>query len=136
MPQHNGRRTDDAGTELHERRTDTDPIARIGGVLDRYKIFWVIFISLLAWWSKTVMVPLQESARTTAEVRMINKKIDEKIIPRLDSADADRAKVIRIQEMQGSILGVLTRLQCLRTSAVDRAKIDLNCRDIPIEVTN
>lgn len=79
------------------------------------------------------MVPLQESAKTTGEVRMINDKIDKIIIPRLDSADADRAKVIRIQEMQGTILGVLTRLQCLRTSAVDRAKIDLNCRDIPIE---
>jgi len=53
---------------------------------------------------------------------------------RLDRADADRTRMIEIQENQSMILGTLTRLQCLRTTLVDRAKIDLNCKDIPVEV--
>ena len=121
------------GPEASERATDSDVVARAGKVIERYKIFWLIITAIVVWWGRTVVIPLKESAQTTGEVRLLNRKIDSVIVPRLDMADADRNRIIRIQESQAAILGVLTRLQCLRTSLIDRAKIDLNCKDIPIE---
>lgn len=128
------RRTDSNGATMHERKTDSDYIARLGGTIERYKIFWFIIVALLGWWGRTVMQPLREAAMTTSEVRLINRKIDSVIVPRLDSADRDRSRMIVISQNQGALLGVLSRLQCLRTTPIDRAKIALlDCRDIPVE---
>lgn len=133
MTDHDRRiRRNETGEELHERKTDYDPVAKVGSFLDRYKIFWFIVVAVIAWWSRTILIPLEESAKTTAQVQMINTKIDSVIVPRLDSADRDRSRLINISENQARILGVLTRLQCLNLTAIDRAKIDLNCHDIPI----
>ena len=122
------------GPDASERRTDHDLVGRAGKFLERYKIFWLIITGIVVWWGKTVVIPLQESAKTTAEVKMINMKLDSVLIPRLEYADADRVRMIRIQEIQTEQLGVLTRLQCLKTSYIDRAKISLSCKDIPIEI--
>jgi len=119
--------------ELPNRDSDFDLIARIGRVFDRYKIFYILVGGLLTWWGRNVVTPLRESAMTTSEVRLINKKIDSVIVPRLDRADGDRTRMIEIQENQSMILGTLTRLQCLHTDAIDRVKINLDCKDIPIE---
>lgn len=135
MPDQDRRvRRDPTGEEVHERKTDFDPVARVGNFLDRYKIFWFLVVAIIGWWSKTILIPLEESAKTTAQVQMINTKIDQVIVPRLDSADKDRSRLITVSENQARILGVLTRLQCLNLTAIDRAKIDLNCRDIPITI--
>jgi hypothetical protein len=124
------------GEEVHERKTDFDPIAKIGSFIDRYKVFWFIVVAILGWWTRTILIPLEESARTTREVQMINSKIDSVIVPRLNEADKDRTRLITVSENQARILGVLTRLQCLNLSGIDRAKIDLDCRDIPIALTS
>jgi hypothetical protein len=134
MSEEHRRRTDHNGNTLHERKTDSDYIARLGDTIERYKIFWLIVMAVFAWWSRTIIVPLRESAMTTTEVRLINRKIDSVIVPRLDSADHDRSRMIVIQQNQGALLGVLSRLQCLHTTPIDRAKISLlDCRDIPVE---
>jgi hypothetical protein len=127
------RRLDQNGDTAHERSTDSDYIARLGQTIERYKIFWLVIMAILGWWGRTVMEPLRTAALTTAEVRLINQKIDSVIVPRLDIADRDRAQMVRIQETQTVQLGTLSRLTCLHTSLIDRAKIDLNCRDIPLE---
>lgn len=133
MSEEHRRRTDTNGNTLHERRTDADYIARAGETIERYKIFWLIIMGVLGWWGRTIMEPLRTAAQTTAEVRLINTKIDSVIVPRLDAADHDRAQMIRIQETQTKQIGTLSRLTCLHTSLIDRVKIDINCRDIPIE---
>lgn len=129
-----GRRTDEHGIEVHERKTDSDYIARVGAFMNRYKIFWGIVIAVGTWYAKNILEPLRVSAMTTAQVQQINDKIDQKIIPRLDSADADRGRLIRVQEMQGRQLGYLSRMQCLRMTAVERVKADFDCKDIPVEL--
>jgi hypothetical protein len=133
MSEEHRRRTDHNGNTAHERKTDADYIARLGETIERYKIFWLIIMAILGWWGRTIMEPLRTAAQTTAEVRLINQKIDSVIVPRLDVADQDRAQMIRIQETQTKQIGTLSRLTCLHTSLVDRVKIDINCKDIPIE---
>lgn len=130
-----GRRTDEHGIEVHERKTDSDYIARVGAFMTRWKIFWAIVIAIGTWYAKNILEPLRVSAQTTAEVQSINRKIDERVIPRLDSADKDRSRIIATQEMQGRILGYLSRMQCLDLSAVDRVKANFDCKDIPIATT-
>ena len=113
-----------------------DLIARIGRVIDRYKIVPILIGALLTWWGRNVVTPLRESAQTTGEVRLLHTTVDSfknQVTLRLDQADADRTRMISIQENQSMILGTLTRLQCLRTSLIDRAKIDLDCKNIPVE---
>jgi hypothetical protein len=130
------RRRDDPDTDehYHERYEESDLVARVGKTIERYKIFWIVIMAALGWWGRTVMEPLRVSAQTTAEVRLINQKLDSVIVPRLDAADRDRAQMIRIQETQTSQIGVLSRLQCLHTSYIDRVKISLlDCKDIPVE---
>jgi hypothetical protein len=125
------------GPDAPNRDTDFDLVGRIGKVIERYKIFYIMAGAIMAWWGRNVVVPLRESALTTTEVRLVNVKMDtlrSQMTVRLDRADADRTRMIEIQENQSMILGTLTRLQCLRTTLVDRAKIDLNCKDIPVEV--
>lgn len=134
MAEHDHERQNDNQRSRHERRTDSDLVGRIGQVVERYKILYAMMAAIFVWWTRTIVVPLRESAQTTGEVKLINKKIDEVLIPRLETADQDRRRLIAIQENQSSILGVLTRMQCLRTNAIDRAKIDLECKDIPFEV--
>lgn len=128
------RRTDENGAALHERKTDSDYIARVGEFMARWKILWAIVIAVATWYGRTILEPLRISAMTTAQVQSINDKIDQKIIPRLDSADADRGRLIRVQEMQGRQLGYLSRMQCLRMTAVERVKADFDCKDIPVEL--
>lgn len=127
------RRRTPEGEEVHERATDRDVVARAGNIIERYKVFWFIIIAIVTWWTNKILIPLEESAKTTAEVKLINNKIDSVIVPRLDAADRDRAQMIRIQETQTNQIGTLSRLTCLHTSYVDRVKIDINCRDIPLE---
>ncbi len=121
------------GPDAPERASDSDWVGRAGKVAERYKILWIMLAAILAWWGRNVVTPLRESAMTTSEVRLINRKIDSVLVPRLDLADVDRSRMLRIQENQSAILGTLTRLQCLRTSFVDRAKINLDCASIPVE---
>jgi hypothetical protein len=130
-----GRRTDEHGIEVHERKTDSDYIARVGAFMTRYKILWGLVIAIGTWYAKNILEPIRISAQTTAQVALINEKIDKQVMPRLDSADADRSRMIRIQEMQGRQLGYLSRMSCLRMSAVERVKADFDCKDIPIEIT-
>lgn len=121
------------GPDAPNRGTDSDLVARFGKFIGRYRIFYIMAGALMAWWGRNIVVPLRESALTTAEVRLLNRKIDSVVVPRLNQADADRSTIIRIQENQGAILGVLTRLQCLRTTLRDRALLDLTCTSIPVE---
>lgn len=132
MPNSQPRRTDEFGTERRERRTDSDYIARVGEFIARWKILWALFGALAAWYGKTILEPLRISAQTTAEVQAINLKIDKEIIPRLDSADADRHRLIENQLMQGRILGYLSRITCLGLDPIDRVKGELDCKDVPI----
>jgi hypothetical protein len=129
------RRSTDPDTDehFHERYEESDLVARMGKTVERYKIFWIIVMAALGWWGRTVMEPLRISAQTTQEVRLINMKIDSVIVPRLDSADHDRARMTQVMENQNRILGYLSRMQCLGLSAVDRVKGELDCRDIPIQ---
>ena len=122
------------GPDAPNRDTDFDLIGRLGKFIDRYKIVPILIGALLTWWGRNVVTPLRESAMTTSEVRLLNRKVDSVIVPRLDRADADRSRMIGIQENQSMILGTLTRLQCLHTNAIDRVKINLDCKDIPIDI--
>jgi hypothetical protein len=125
------------GPDAPNRDSDFDLIARIGRVVERYKIFYIMAGALMAWWGRNVVVPLRTSAQTTGEVRILNVKMDSlksQVNVRLDRADVDRGRMIEIQENQSMILGTLTRLQCLHTNAIDRVKINLDCKDIPIEI--
>ncbi len=121
------------GPEQPNRGTDFDLVGRVGNLLDRYKIFWFILVAVITWWTNRIIIPLEQSAKTTAAVQLINTKIDSVIVPRLNAADIDRAKMLQIQETQTNQLGTLSRLTCLHTSLIDRAKIDINCKDIPLE---
>lgn len=132
MTNSEGRRTDEYGAVKRERKTDSDYIARIGVFVGRWKILWAIFGAVAAWYGKTILEPLRVSAQTTAQVQAINMKIDKEILPRLDSADSDRHRLIENQLTQGRILGYLSRMQCLGLGAVDRVKGELDCKDIPI----
>lgn len=132
MPNSQPRRTDEFGTERRERRTDSDYIARLGEFIGRWKILWAVFGAAAAWYGKTILEPLRISAQTTAEVQAINMKIDKEIIPRLDSADSDRHRLIENQLMQGRILGYLSRITCLGLDPIDRVKGELDCKGIPI----
>lgn len=125
-------RTDEYGSPRRERRTDSDYIARIGEFVARWKILWAIFGAAAAWYGRTILEPLRVTAQTTAQVQAINTKIDKEIIPRLDSADADRRRLIDNQQTQGRILGYLSRMQCLGLDPVDRVKGELDCKGIPI----
>jgi hypothetical protein len=121
------------GPDAPERHTDSDFVGRAGKIIERYKIFYVLLVALLAWWGRNVVIPLRESAQTTTEVRLINRKLDSVLVPRMDRADSATSHLIELQRISTMQLGILVRLQCLRTSAIDRVKIDLNCKDIPIE---
>jgi len=127
-------REEDDRASSHARDTDADLVARLGAVVERYKIFYVAGAAIFVWWTRTIVVPLRESALTTVEVRRLNTKVDSVIVPRLDRADADRTRMIAIQENQSAILSLLTRLQCLKTNEIDRVKINLDCKDIPIDI--
>jgi hypothetical protein len=124
------------GPDAPNRDTDTDLVARIGRIIDRYRIVYLLVGALLAWWGRNVVTPLREAAQTTSEVRGIRTTIDSVIIPHLDRIDADDAHRLKNDEQQNLILGILTRMQCLHTTAIDRAKIGLTCDDIPVEFPN
>ncbi len=119
--------------ELPHRDSDFDLVARIGKFIDRYRVVYFVVGALFAWWGRNVIAPLRTTAQTTYEVRSIHAILDTVVIPHLYRIDANDALRLQGDAQQNVILGILTRLQCLRTSAIDRAKIGLDCRDIPVE---
>ena len=130
---HERQRVDASGEHPHDRKTDSDYIARIGAFIIRWKLFWAIGVGITAWYGKNILEPIRVSAQNTAELTAINTKIDSVIVPRLQKAEDDRAMMIRTQEQQGEILGYLSRMQCLALDPVERVKGRLDCRDIPIQ---
>lgn len=113
------RRVDENGDTLHERRTDTDAWARLDAWATRYKIawgFWLILVGVGSWVGSRVVRPLDQVPVIAAGHR--------EIMSRLDSGDQDRAVL-------QNILLVLVRVQCLQMGRIDRAKLNLDCRDIP-----
>jgi hypothetical protein len=115
--------------ELPHRDTDFDLVGRIGKVIERYKIFWIMAIAILTWWGAN----LRESALTTYEVRALRATIDTVIIPHLYRIDAEAVNHTRVDEQQTVLLGIFGRLLCLHTSVIDRVKLNLECKNIPIE---
>ena len=129
---HERKRVTDSGEHPLERKADHDLPARIGNFIIRWKLFWAIGVAITAWYGRNILEPIRVSAQNTQALTAINLKIDSVIVPRLDSADKDRNQIIRTQEMQGEILGYLSRIQCLGLDPVERVKGRLDCGNIPI----
>ena len=118
MPEH--KRVDEEGHTAHERYTDHDAWARLDKWASRYKIawgFWLILLGVGSWVGSRVVQPLQVIPVVLAQQTAI--------VQRLDKGDVDR------DDMR-AILKVLIRMQCLQLDPIDRAKLAIDCRDIPL----
>lgn len=96
---------------LHMRDQDNSKVARYNEIWDRYSKLVIPILWGLVIWFVTKLYPAVNGYPL--------------IMDRLDKADQDRAA------MTTSLL-ILIRMQCLQLDAVDRAKINLNCTDIPL----
>ena len=116
------RRTDENGSELHERATDNDAWARLGVFVDHYKIgwaFWIIVVGGFGWVSRNYLQPIASVPVLQAQNAVI--------ITRLDEADRDRKDITRV-------LSIFGRILCAQTPAVDRYKYDIDCSKLPVTI--
>jgi hypothetical protein len=111
MTPHPHRRAGEPGVEYHERNTDNDKLARFNAIWDRYikLIIPVLWGGLI--WIFTQVVPAVKGYPL--------------ILQRLEQAEKDRGTI-------NTSVKILIRMQCLNLNAVDRAKIDLDCTQIPL----
>jgi hypothetical protein len=110
-------RQDGNGNDIRQRREDRDPWMRLSHALERYKILWIVALGVSAWLGSRIIQPLNQVTVLTAQA--------ERVLNRLDKADEDRTKM-------DNVVAILVRMQCLQLDDRDRAKINLDCRDIPL----
>ncbi len=118
MPEH--RRRQDQDGIIHERETDNDAWARLDLWATRYKIawgFWLLLVALGGFIGGRIVRPLNAIPAVVAGQAAIAARL---------------GKVETSQTETTAILGILVRMQCLQLNLIDRAKINLNCRDIPL----
>ncbi len=118
MPSH--RRQDENGEAFHERVTDNDGWARLDAWAARYKLawgFWLVLLGIGGWIGSRVVQPLE------AIPVLVEQK--DSVVGRLTKLETN-------QEGMQDILRILSRIACLQLDRADRAKLDLDCRDIPL----
>jgi hypothetical protein len=108
-----------------ERAIDHDKVERFGLWWDRFAPFLKsVLLVAGGWFVANIWIPLQKIPELVRhqETFIIN-----------DSVSAtQRTMLIEKTDNLTKAVSILTKLQCLQTSAVDRAKIDLDCRDVPL----
>ena len=112
LPNTHRRASDPSDAEYgHARNLDIDKIARYGLIWDRYVKLVIPVIWGFIIWFATKLYPAVMAYPA--------------VVQRLDDADKDRATMT-------ISINILTRIQCLQLDAVDRAKINLDCSEIPL----
>lgn len=104
---------------MHERQTDVDFWAKLGWIVDRFKIawgFWLIVAAGAGWFAKKVVDPLEEIPHMKAQQDSMSLQ--------LKAAEVDR------NDMK-NVLKIVVKMQCAQTSASDRYKYGIDCAAIP-----
>jgi hypothetical protein len=123
-----GPEDDAAASELVERRhyarryqrrrsDDSNPLSRLAFAIERYRLLWFAGITVSGWLGARLIEPLNEVAVLAQQHVTINA--------RLIKDDSDRV-------VMKDVLSILVRLQCLQLDYTDRAKLNLDCKDIPV----
>jgi hypothetical protein len=100
------------------RAEDNDRLASWNATYDRYsKIVSTVLFIAATWFVAHVWNPIQSVPLIQAQVA--------------EMAKSDTAAVRERADMKEA-LKILVRMQCLQLSAIDRAKIGLDCTAIPI----
>lgn len=100
------------------RSGDQDRLARWNGAYDRYSklVMPAIFVAA-TWFVAHVWAPIQAVPEIQAQTLVL---IEHDSIASRERGDLNEA------------MKILVRMQCLQLSAIDRAKIGLDCASIPV----
>ncbi len=99
------RRLDSNGGYAHERRTDTDKLAKANAFFDRYsKIITILFIAFFGWFMRGVVEPLkaipvivERQHEVDSTFKTLNKKLDNQM---------------DIQSQMAEIITILAAIRC------------------------
>lgn len=118
-------RTDERGVPVQERYSDRSRHRKLEAFLeDNWRTIMTLVIAACTWYAANVYGPIK--AIPALVQRDSSRAVDHsELFHKIETTDK------KVDRMEGAIL-TLSRISCFSLDVADRAKYDINCKDIPL----